>query len=260
MRADLTVQLQHAPTRHVTQGKLHRSRRTCVCAQVVQYGGRLDEALEEDTTHLVLCRGVSAEADAPLTPGRLLQALLRARKGGAAGLRALRAGLLARSLHIVDMWCARWPACRLCLSASKSTTSPCLLQRDLVFCLIGVAGLHGEAGMLAPCSAVDCCRGRGMLDEPIGCCGSADWVLWVSFLWEVVCTQGCMVLHSWVDGCVDLLEEGADGGSEGRSWIARPPEQLHAALPPPERREGEDDAAAAARRCIAYPHLAHQFR
>jgi len=76
-----------------------------LAAQMRLHGARGTDAVDATTTHLLL----SSASTAPLEPAAVLGAV-RAQAGGAAGLRALRAGLQRGSLQLVTDRCAA----RLC--------------------------------------------------------------------------------------------------------------------------------------------------
>ncbi len=81
------------------------ARRSLLAAQMRLHGARGTDAVDATTTHLLL----SSASTAPLEPAAVLGAV-RAQAGGAAGLRALRAGLQRGSLQLVTDRCAA----RLC--------------------------------------------------------------------------------------------------------------------------------------------------
>ena len=204
--------------------------------QVVVYGGRLDEGIEEDTTHMVLARGL--EPDQATTPAQLLAGLW-AEKGGVAGLSALRRGLLAGSMHIVN---ARWRAlcCRLFRSLSHPTCwIPHVLSRLLA---LEKAGGNGTPPYLPYGFCL--CAMFGMRAGPTFVSSKAPLVQCTAFDEQKV--SG--VQHpqtgavSWVEMSVEMLGE----GEQARRCIMRAPEQQHAALPP---AEGEEPAARFACLC-----------
>lgn len=72
-----------------------------LAAQMRLHGGRGTDAVDATTTHLLL----SSPSATPLEPAAVLGAV-RAQAGGAAGLRAMRAGLQRGSLQLVTDRCA----------------------------------------------------------------------------------------------------------------------------------------------------------